>query len=400
MVQSRGFSEFNIFKERRVVIGEIHNEGDKAYEYIGKSVRSLIFNYSKAIPFLTLTDEEYSFLLSLSKKEEYRDDFLKAGEWIDHRMIPHVEKGSPLEGGFPLYIYGYYQVKSEDDTVLTLYKNNGITDLTETEFIINTSLNTLINEPDTYLIPFFQEVVGYKTYRASFNVSPGDAIIFLDDRTLGVGSLRNILVTPGYHRLSVMREGYRDFSDLINIYRDGFFMEIELSGKEMMESINTGASQGVVSVYIDGNYAGDTPAVLFPSEDYRTMTFVKKGYNNETFFRDDITPGKDKLFVDLESPERMVELKVKAESHREKSKLLARAGYVGLGLSIILKMEKTLNSQRVDLYRGVNDDRYESSLRSESLFTFLTATSSVTTGSIFLFSFIELLNYFNISSDH
>ncbi|MCK5570400.1 MAG: hypothetical protein KAJ15_11830, partial [Spirochaetes bacterium] len=70
-----------------------------------------------------------------------------------------------------------------------------------------------------------------------------------------------------------------------------------------------------------------------------------------------------------------------------------------LGASIILGTKKTLYHQEADLYRETKPRRYyQASMDASRVFLYLTVTSSVITGGIFTYSFIQIIKYFTLYS--
>ncbi|MCK5095723.1 MAG: hypothetical protein KAR18_13405, partial [Spirochaetes bacterium] len=173
-VTSPGLCEFNIFQQRKLIIGEFSNKGNTEYDYLADSLRTRIYTYALSIPFLTLTDEERLFLEELSIRDEFEDAFLAAESKISYRMIPLIEKGtltyryqSFSEKRWPIYIHGNFTVISEEEIYLEIYAHNGITGREDRLYQTQITLYSLINEPHTYLIPFFKIFLQYKVYSAS-----------------------------------------------------------------------------------------------------------------------------------------------------------------------------------------------------------------------------------------
>ena len=90
----------------------------------------------------------------------------------------------------------------------------------------------------------------------------------------------------------------------------------------------------------------------------------------------------------------------KAELHRKSSETLYYTGIGMLGLSIIFGIEQTANLQKADLYRGVDSAKHIQALDATNTLSYLTAASSVITAGIFVFSFIEILKYFDLYNYH
>lgn len=403
---SSGLCEFNIFQHRKVIIGEFLNVGDTEYDYLAGSLRTNIYTNTLSISFFTLTDEERLFLEDLSTKDEFKDDFLAAGSKIGYRMMPHVEKGTLAdrdpdfpERTWPIYIYGSFTVISEDEIYIEIYLHNGITGRKERSYQAQITLHSLINEPHTYLIPFFKTFLQYKIFSASIDAVPQDSYIFIDEKLAGIGSAKNILLPQGQHRLSVMREGYIEYTDFINLNEDGFFTSIELKEIKERRSVHIFTDPAGADIYIDEQFMGITPLELMLTGNYYTFTIIKKGYSQVIVNSLDLPHDQNILDVKLVSPDITEKHYNQAETHLKRSKISAITGIGMLGVSIILGTKKTLYHQEADLYRETKPRRYyQASMDASRVFSYLTATSSVITGGIFTFSFIQMIKYFTTYS--
>ncbi len=405
-VTSPGLCEFNIFQQRNVIIGEFSNKGDTEYDYLADSLRTRIYTYALSIPFLTLTDEERLFLEELSIRDEFEDAFLAADSKISYRMIPLIEKGtltyryqSFSERRWPIYIHGNFTVISEEEIYLEIYAHNGITGRKNRLYQTQITLYSLINEPHTYLIPFFKIFLQYKVYSASIDAVPQDSYIFIDERLVGIGSAKNIFLPQGQHRLSVIREGYIKYTDFINLNEDGFFTSVELQEIKKRRSFSIFTDPVGADIYMDEQFMGITPLELKLTGNYHTFTIIKKGYSQVIVSSLSLPHDQDILDVKLISPDITEKQYHQAETHLKRAKISAITGLGMLGASIILGTKKTLYHQEADLYRETKPRRYyQASMDASRVFLYLTVTSSVITGGIFTYSFIQIIKYFTLYS--
>jgi hypothetical protein len=393
-------ADFNIFQQRKIVIGEFQNLGDPDYDYISESLGTRVYTYFILIPFITVDDDERAFLEDLSKTKEFNSAFIEAGDVVGYRLSPDIEQraftgiGQPYsERSWPMYVYGSYKVLTEDDTRVSLYVYNSMTGRLMADYKTQTTLYSLLNEPHTYLIPFFKHFLKYTIYTATIETEPEDSLIFIDERLVGIGSAQNILIPRGQHRLTIKSDGYRDYTDFINVTDDGFYSWVELKETEAQRTLMVVTDPSEADVYLNDEFLGKTPLEINLSEGYQTMTFVKEGYDRLIVSTTNLSPDEKTLNLKLVTSKLTQDRYLQAETHLKRAKILSYTGVGLLGVSIFLGTEKTLYDQKADLYRGTS--RYEDSRQKANLFTYLTIASSIITGGIFTFSFMEMIRYFN-----
>jgi hypothetical protein len=317
-------------------------------------------------------------------------------------MIPLIEKGtltyryqSFSEKRWPIYIHGNFTVISEEEIYLEIYAHNGITGREDRLYQTQITLYSLINEPHTYLIPFFKIFLQYKIYSASIDAVPQDSYIFIDERLVGIGSAKNIFLPQGQHRLSVLREGYIKYTDFINLNEDGFFTSVELQEIKKRRSFSIFTDPAGADIYIDEQFMGITPLELKLTGNYHTFTIIKKGYSQVIVSSLGLPHDQDVLDVKLISPDITEKYYHQAETHLKRAKISAITGIGMLGASILLGTQKTLKDQKADLTSGRD---HRESLDASRVFFYLTVTSSAITGGIFTYSFIQMVKYFTTYS--
>jgi hypothetical protein len=395
----QGICDFNPFEQREIVIHEFENRGELEYDYVKESVESSIYNYALSIPYVSLTDEEIVFLRNLSVLDEYKDLFEEAGGTVRYKMEPFVTREEHAREEFFISIRGHYLVISEDEVTLCISAYNHLTKKVFTEYETSTDLFTILNKPHAWLVPFFKKFLRYKTYTVSISTQPPDSLIFVDDRLIGIGKSLESLLSPGYHRITVKREGYKSFSDLIHISKDDYTEHIKLKAEKQKPVLYTSMPPGT-RVYSGEKFEGETPLSFSLSTQDRTLTFVKEGYVQKTVFPQEAIEEDEKYQVELITEEEKENILNKAELHRKSSETLYYTGIGMLGLSIILGIEQTANHQKADLYRGVDSAKHVQALDATNTLGYLTAASSVVTAGIFVFSFIEMLKYFDLYNYH
>jgi len=386
--------DFNIFTHRMVTIGKFENKGDPDYSFLGESISSNIYSGTLSIPYLTITQREKSFLEALSAKPEFKDKYIEAKKDIGYILDVFVDRGKPPEGSFALYISGSFNPLSEQEVSLSIEEHNYMTGETRQVHEQVLSLQEIITKPYLYTIPFLKKFLKYSTFTAGFKVTPEDALIFIDDKFYGTGSIENIILPKGRHRIKVEREGYRTASDLIYVEKDGFFREIELKKIEperyhLVSSIPPG-----VSVYLDEKYLGNTPHFLSAGEEQKTITLMGKGYTPITINLDEIPDKTGRIELEIETISETELNHRKAERHKKKARIFSHLGLGFLGTAVLLGTQETFYQQKADLYQGIDSEKYTRALNTAKTLRILTLSSSVISCSLFTYSFREILNYF------
>jgi hypothetical protein len=392
----QGICDFNPFEQRKIVVQQFENRGEPQYDYVKEGVEVSIYNYALSIPFVLLTDEEIGFFKKLSELDEYRDLFEEAGGTIRYRLESIVARGAPVASEFPISIYGYYRVQSEEEVDLSITAYNSVTGNVFTEYETREDLFTILNKPEVYLVPFFKKFLRYKTYTVSITADPEDALLTVDDRFIGIGKSPKLLLPPGYHRITVKRDGYKSYSDLASIDRDAQTIQVVLKEEKKQSPVSYTSTPPGAKVYLGEQFQGETPLSvgIFPED--RTLTFVKKGYARKTLLTQEITEGTEQKQVKLITEEEKEKILNNAELHRKSSEILYYTGIGMLGLSVLLGIEATSSHQQADLYRGVDPARHAQALDTTNTLGYLTAASSAVTAGILVFSFIEILKYFDL----
>ena len=394
---SAGWGEFNPFQQRKIVIKQFENRGEEAYDYLGEAITNSIHDFLLSVPYIILTDEERAALKQLALLERYEDRFEEAGGTVLYRLEPIVIHGAELadSSDTAVLIYGFYEVGPDEKTTLLISAYSGLTGREYVRYETEEDLYTIIKNPESYLIHFFKLFLRYKTHTVLLSAEPRDALIFVDDRLVGVGETNEILLTPGTHRITVKKGGYRSFSDLIHVKEDGFSRQMVLEEEKLKSPVEYAVTPHGTRIYREEKYEGVSPLSFGLSADDRTVTFVKEGYVHRTVPVEEIE-GLERYKASLVTHEMKQKLLKKAELHRRGSETLYYTGIGMAGASILLGIEKTAYQQKADLYSGVDADRYSEALGISNTLTYLTTASVVVTAGIFIFSFIEMLKYFDL----
>ena len=393
---SAGWGEFNPFQQRKIVIKQFENRGEEAYDYLGEAITNSIHDFLLSVPYIILTDEERAALKQLALLERYEDRFEDAGGTVLYRLEPIVIRGAePASSDPAVLIYGFYEVGPDEKTTLQISAYSGLTGREYVRYETEEDLYTIIKNPESYLTHFIKLFLRYKTHTVLLSAEPRDALIFVDDRLVGVGETKGILLTPGTHRITVKKGGYRSFSDLIHVKEDGFSRHKVLEEEKLKSPVEYAVTPHGTRIYREEKYEGVSPLSFGLSADDRTVTFVKEGYVRRTVPVEEIE-GLERYKASLVTHEMKQKLLKKAELHRRGSETLYYTGIGMAGVSILLGIEKTAYQQKADMYSGVDADRYSEALGISNTLTYLTTASVAVTAGIFIFSFIEMLKYFDL----
>jgi hypothetical protein len=386
--------EVNPFQQRKIVIRGFENRGEAKYDYLGEALANSLYEYALSISFIALTDDERAELKRLSLLEEYAERFKEAGQTVGYRLSPVVVREDKTNA-LDISIYGFYDVAPDERVTLTTSAYNGLTGEEYVRHQTEEELSALIRNPDPYLAEFFKRFLRYKTYTLLISTEPRDALVFIDDMLINVGKSHVVLVTPGSHRITVKKDGYRSFSDIIHVREDFSLKQIVLEKEKTRPPVEYAVTPAGTRIYTGERYAGASPTSVGLRALDRTVTFVKDGYSHRTVSVEEIE-GKEKYESSLISFEMKEKLLNDAERHKKGSETLYYTGIGMVGVSILLGIEKTAFQQKADLYHGVDADRYTEALSSANTLTYLTAASAAVTVGLFIFSFIEMLKYFHL----
>lgn len=392
-------STYNLFTQRKIVVGSLENSGDQQYAYLTESLRDQIALLIADAPFIALTDREHDFLRTLSRREEYKQMLSAAGGTIGYRLEPVVIKGEPVAAEYPLHVYGRYEVYTPEEAEtpvlrISLSVRNLMTDTEDAVIDLEGSLFGFIDAPRSFLIPILPEFLRYTVYRVTLTAEPSEALIFLDDQLIGIGEAADVLVTPGLHRLAVREDGYHAYRDLVQITADGFSRHIRLQKELCLTRYDITTTPDGVNVYLDEEFQGYTPLSLSVGPGNRTITLSKEGYRTETLVVTDLPEGGGKLNFGLIEAGVSEQLKQKAERHRKRGMYLSWAGLGVLGSSIFFGVMSTLKAQESDLYQTSDPGRSSDARTASETYSILLYSSLAAAGGIFVFSFVETVQYF------
>jgi len=400
-VHGTTFGDFNIFLQRKIIVDPLENRGGEDEDYLVENLSEQLRLLISKAPFISLTDRERAFLLTLSLEEEYGELFAQTDRSITYRLKPHVVPGPTDTVDYPLYVRGSYRlhkVKTADEGAgleVQIDVYNAMTDMAWNPVFLSGNLSDFIDDPQGFLYPFLSQFLRYTIYRVNLSAEPPDALIWVDDRLVGIGSVTNVVVTPGLHRITVMHDGYREYRDLVQVSEDGYVKHVALRPETALIQYDITTTPAGVRVYLDENYLGSTPLSVSAGPYNRTLTVSKEGYRTESIIVQDLPQQGGGLHISLIQTAMEEELEAKAKRQQKWAKGLS---YVGFGLlitSIYFGIQETSKQQEADLYSSSDPDRAADAQTASDMYNSLLISSLVLAGGVFTFSFIKTVQYFN-----
>jgi hypothetical protein len=394
-VHGTGLGDFNIFLQRKIIVGPLENLGEQEDNYLAENLSEQLRLLITKAPFISLTDRERAFLFTLALGDEYMEAFEQTDGKINYRLEPVAVLGDLDLKDYPLYVSGNYTLytgQEPDKEVglkLQIDVYNTMTDTAREQVFIEGNLFDFIDDPQDFLYPFLSEFLRYTIHRMNLTAEPPDALISVDDQLVGIGTAKNILVTPGLHRITIRHDRYKEYRDLVQVPKDGYWKHVVLQPETRTVQYDIATTPDGAKVYLDASYLGSTPLSVSIGSYDRTLTLSMEGYRTESIVVQDLPPEGGGLHFGLIESGIEEELKQKAERHWKWARGFS---YVGLGVlvtSIIFGIQKTSKQQEADLYSS--DEAQEKS----DLYNTLLISSLVLAGGIFTFSFIQTVQYFN-----
>ena len=400
-VHGTTFGDFNIFMQRKIIVDPFENRGEEDDGYLAENLSEQLRLLISKAPFISLTDRERAFLLTLSLEEEYGEIFSQTDGSINYRLKPHVVLGPTDTVDYPLYVRGNYRLHKGEiadlgariEIQIDVY--NAMTDMAWSPVLLSVNLSDFVDDPQGFLYPFLPQFLRYTIYRVNLSAEPPDALIWVDDRLVGIGSVTNVVVTPGLHRITVMRDGYREYRDLVQVSEEGYVKHVALQPETRLTQYDITTTPEEVRVYLDENYLGSTPLSISVGPYDRTLTLSKEGYRTESIIVQDLPQEGGGLHINLLQTGVEGGLNREAERHQKWAKGLS---YVGFGLlitSIYFGIQETSKQQEADLYSSSDPARADDAQAASDIYNSLLISSLVLAGGFFTFSFIKTVQYFN-----
>ena len=195
-VHGTGFGDFNIFLQRKIIVGPLENLGEQEDNYLVENLSEQLRLLITKAPFISLTDRERAFLLTLSLGDEYTETFEQTDGKISYRLETVAVLGDLDLEDYPLYVSGNYALHTgqepdkEVGLKLQIDVYNNMTDTARNPFFIEGNLSDFIDDPQDFLYPFLSEFLRYTIYRMNLTTEPPDALISVDDQLVGIGTVK------------------------------------------------------------------------------------------------------------------------------------------------------------------------------------------------------------------
>jgi hypothetical protein len=273
-------------------------------------------------------------------------------------------------------------------------------DSVETEYSVTLPVQTVLTDPQSFLVPFLRELLRYRAFTVNIEAQPSDSLVFLDETAVGIGTVRDLLFPAGRHRLSIIRDGYQTYTDFFTLSEDDTNIIAVLKKLSGVGQLYLSSDPTAAEVFVNEKYTGLTPLrILVPSET-SVITLRKDGYRETAIPASKLLKRAKSGSVELpllttEEGDRVL------GSARKYKKQAVTWSYIGIGMigvSILLGVQQTLYEQKAELYRGKDADVYRRSRNTADTLSTLTYASSAATAGIFVFSFSKMLKYFYLNS--
>lgn len=385
--------------ERRLFINGMENRSEPRYSYLETVLRTALFQEASLVPFITVSEREQELLAEFirvtASGEGEQDGETPEAPKIPFRMDLQPTLEEPHPGDIPLVIEGDYQVSPGEGSAELLRADFRVTDILTGEidavYGFEVPLTEFLNEPRTLVAPLIEQFLPYRSVHLSVTAVPDDSFIYLDEELAGVGTFSG-LIPPGTIRVTVRREGYRTFTDLVRI-NDDRTLEIRLERTERFRTLLVHTSMPGASVYLDNRLQGETPLELQVPPN-SSIAVALEGYSTELIPVSEIPEETDSLLIDLRAPQTIQELQERGLKHRKRSSLYSYAGLGLLFVSVILGTQARRYDQLAEL--SSDPGRVQDALDKRRLYSALTIASSLLTGGAIALSFHHTIRYFNL----
>ena len=393
------------FKNNEVIISQVQllvdgfiNDGDKDYDYLGNFLPVFLESALKRIPFFTLTENQKSQLISGISLNNYIERFTgnylldQPLVYVKPKLEPVVLRGKNGILPFSISFYGKYKVKN-NRVHLEIFMSSRYVSFEKNRYSLEASVDNLIQNPEFYFLKYIKYILSYRVFTISLNVEPEDSIVSIDDKVVGFGKIRNILLTAGPHKLHIHRDGFHDYDDVITVLNNGFRKSISLKSLNYKKLVKIVTDPPKAEVYLNEKFEGETPLLLNISSYNDVITIIKKGYLDAVVYPLKYK-GKSKIDIRLNPIPEIVQTNISGEKFKRNSKMLYYSGIGFLASTIILAAESTLYKQKADLYKNSNQGEYQNAIDKKNLYGALATASAFSSVVVFTFSFKDILKYF------
>ncbi len=375
------------------VISGFKNAGPDKYLYLKTPLTSALEEGLKRVPFFTLTDDQrVQIKNSICFLEKGSDPVVI----IKNKLEPVITRNSIGGGYLTIRFSGIYRV-SEDYIEIWVSAESREISFYIINYYLKVRISEFIEDPEATFIPFVKSILNYRVFEANFFSTSDNSLIFIDEKLVGFGNARHILLEPGIHKLLVISEGYTTYHEIINVNNDGFSKIINLNKYLNTKKIEIVTEPSEVEVYLNEKYIGLTPLNIYLNDEDVSITLKKEGYEDRVIYLK--KSDKNNINVKMVASRVINKKRIIAEKNRNISRILY---YSGLGLSflaVISGSTATYYNQKSELYRDIDNSESDKAERLSHIYTGLTVASSALAVIVFTFSFEKLLSYFNLYAE-
>jgi hypothetical protein len=111
----------------------------------------------------------------------------------------------------------------------------------------------------------------------SVTVVQEGAEVYIDEALMGTSPIAPQTLTPGSHTIRVRLPGYSEYSDVITIER-GATADVPVELFALAEALTVTTTPPGAHVFVDGNFAGETPADVDLADGHHTVRITSHGY--------------------------------------------------------------------------------------------------------------------------
>ncbi len=124
------------------------------------------------------------------------------------------------------------------------------------------------------------------------------AEVYIDEQLTGTSPIAPQTLTPGSHTVRIRLPGYSEYSDVITIER-GAVMEVPVELFALAEALSITTTPAGAHVFVDGNFAGETPLDVDLADGHHSVRITLHGYEEVVRELDAESGRRDRLDVPM-----------------------------------------------------------------------------------------------------
>jgi hypothetical protein len=111
----------------------------------------------------------------------------------------------------------------------------------------------------------------------SVTVVQEGAEVYIDEQLMGTSPIAPQTLPPGSHTLRVRLPGFSEYSDVIAVER-GATVDVPVELFALAEALNVTTTPPGAHVFVDGNFAGETPVEIDLTDGHHSVRITLHGY--------------------------------------------------------------------------------------------------------------------------